>query len=329
MTPPDADHPVCEGCGDPSKLQCPSCIKMGLPNSYWCGQECFKKNFATHKAKHGVKPPELPDNFKYFMFTGSLRPWKVSPKRDVLPDIVTPDYATHVDGRSLSEETHKKVGAIEPLSPAEIKKLRKVCRLGREVIDAAHAAVAVGVTTDHIDQVVHEACMSRGCYPSPLNYYKFPKSVCTSVNEVICPGIPDSRPLRNGDIVNVDVTVYKDGFHADLNETFMVGNVDDGAVHLVKTAYDSLMAAIDGMKPGMMYRDIGNIISKTVHENKLSVVRTYCGHGIGTLFHSSPSIPHYAKNKAVGFLKPGHVFTIEPMINEGMSYAREFLKYDE
>jgi methionyl aminopeptidase len=175
----------------------------------------------------------------------------------------------------------------------------------------------VGVKADEIDVVVHETIVEEGAYPSPLNYYNFPKSVCTSVNEVICHGIPDMRPLENGDILNVDVSVYKDGYNGDLNETFLIGECDKESKHLVKNAYLSLYKAVEVCKPGTMYRDIGNQIANHVEPEGLSVVRTYCGHGIGTLFHCMPNVPHYRKNKAVGFMKPGHIFTIEPMINQG------------
>jgi methionyl aminopeptidase len=195
--------------------------------------------------------------------------------------------------------------------------MRLAGKLAREVLDAAAAAVAVGVTTDEIDRIVHEACIERECYPSPLNYYKFPKSVCTSVNEVICHGIPDLRPLQEGDIVNCDVTIYKNGFHGDLNETMFVGRVSDDAKKLVQVTYDCLQKAMAMIKPGEKYREIGNVISKHAHAHGYSVVRRYCGHGINRLFHCAPNVPHYAKNKAFGVMQPGHTFTIEPMISQG------------
>eukprot|EP00586_Coscinodiscus_wailesii_P008031 CAMPEP_0172522170 /NCGR_PEP_ID=MMETSP1066-20121228/292979_1 /TAXON_ID=671091 /ORGANISM="Coscinodiscus wailesii, Strain CCMP2513" /LENGTH=246 /DNA_ID=CAMNT_0013305145 /DNA_START=619 /DNA_END=1359 /DNA_ORIENTATION=- len=192
--------------------------------------------------------------------------------------------------------------------------------MGREVLDIAGRALRVGVTTDEIDRVVHEACMEREVYPSPLNYYNFPKSVCTSVNEVICHGIPDYREVQDGDIVNIDVTVYnRRGFHGDLNETFTVGNVDPEGRKLVETSFNCLQAAANLIKPGTLYRDLGTAIHKVAQKNGCSVVRTYCGHGIGTLFHTAPNVPHYHKNKAKGIMKPGHVFTVEPMINLGNS----------
>jgi len=164
---------------------------------------------------------------------------------------------------------------------------------------------------------VHKATIARGGYPSPLNYHSFPKSCCTSVNEVICHGIPDQRPLVEGDIVNIDVTLYKDGFHGDLNETIFVGKVDEESQQLVAVAHECLAKAIACVKPGFLYRELGNVIQKHASAFGLSVVRTYCGHGIHRLFHTAPNVPHYGRNKAVGVMKPGHTFTIEPMISVG------------
>lgn len=159
--------------------------------------------------------------------------------------------------------------------------------------------------------------MDNKAYPSPLNYHKFPKSCCTSVNEIICHGIPDSRPLENGDICNVDISTFKYGYHADLNETFAVGEISESSKFLIEKTYRSLELAISMCKPGTMYRDLGNAIGKYIEEHGLSVVRTYTGHGVGRLFHCAPNIPHYKNNKASGFMRVGHVFTIEPMINQG------------
>uniref|UniRef100_A0A914DZX0 Methionine aminopeptidase n=1 Tax=Acrobeloides nanus TaxID=290746 RepID=A0A914DZX0_9BILA len=198
--------------------------------------------------------------------------------------------------------------------------MRVAGRLGREVLDEAARAIAPGVTTDEIDRVVHEACIERECYPSPLGYYKFPKSVCTSVNEVICHGIPDMRPLENGDLCDVDVTVYHRGFHGDLNETFFVGDkVSEDKRKLVQVTYECLQQAIELVRPGVKFRDIGNVIQKHANANGYSVVKRYCGHGIHRLFHTAPNVPHYAKNKAVGVMKAGNTFTIEPMINMGLA----------
>jgi len=255
--------------------------------------------------------------FRNYTFTGSLRPGKLSPKREVLPHIVKPDYADDPKGVSALEQRDRGSTVCVVHTPEQIEIAREVGKLGAEVLAIAGRMVAVGVTTDAIDAAVHQACIERDCYPSPLNYRTFPKSVCTSINEVICHGIPDSRPLEDGDIINIDVTVYKHGFHADLNETYLVGNVDEAGKALVRTSFECLEHAIQTVKPGMLYRDVGAVISRHAQKNNCSVVRTYCGHGVGQLFHTAPNVPHYAKNKAVGVMKPGHIFTIEPMINEG------------
>jgi methionyl aminopeptidase len=178
--------------------------------------------------------------------------------------------------------------------------------------------VAPGVTTEDIDKAVHEYIVSQDAYPSPLGYYNFPRSCCTSINEVICHGIPDTRPLEEGDIINLDISCYKNGVHADLNETFLVGKCPESSRKLVEATYDSLMKCINMCKPGTMYKQMGNIISEHTEALGYSVVRTYQGHGVGRMFHQAPQVPHYAKNKAVGFMKPGHIFTIEPMINMGV-----------
>lgn len=157
----------------------------------------------------------------------------------------------------------------------------------------------------------------RQSYPSPLNYNSFPKSICTSVNEVICHGIPDQRPLKDGDIINLDVSLWHEGYHADLNETYYVGSAarNPDLVRLVETTRQCLALAIEHAKPGVKFSSFGDIIQKHAESRGLAVVKTYCGHGVGKLFHGAPNVPHYGKNKAVGKLAPGMTFTIEPMIN--------------
>lgn len=254
-------------CGKPAKLACPTCVKIGLPPSYFCSQECFKGYWSQHKAFHQLvqdaklnaassnDPSVLPHEFTGYRFSGPLRPFQKTSKRSVPKEIRRPDYADHISGIPVSEQLDRRSNtSIRVYSPAEIEKMRVVCRLGREILDIAGNAVRAGVTCDEIDRIVHEATIEREAYPSPLNYHNFPKSVCTSVNEVICHGIPDLRPLQDGDIVNIDVSVYKDGFHADLNETFLVGNVDESSLELVKCSYECLAAAIATVKPGALYR---------------------------------------------------------------------------
>jgi methionyl aminopeptidase len=258
---------------------------------------------------------ERVDRMPGFNYAGSLRPARVTPDRSLPESILRPDY-WHT-GQPRAEAQHPARDNPPLLTPEQIGRMRTACVLGREILDAAHRAVRPGVTTDEIDRVVHEAHVEAGAYPAPLHYHDFPKSVCTSVNEVVCHGIPDLRELQEGDIVNVDVSPILDGVHSDLNETFCVGNVDPKKKALIKATHDALFAAIDMCKPGTLYRDLGGAITKHVNAQGFAVDKTYCGHGIGECFHCSPNIPHYAGNKAKFVMKPGHCFTIEPMINAG------------
>lgn len=318
----------CVRCQKPATLQCPKCLELHLERDLaaYCSQDCFKESWAEHKKLH---KPSINGwhyctrrgqgrslNMPEFKWTGSLRPARIGPMREIPDHIPTPDYFTN-NGIPTSELSSPQQRTVPSRSPEEIAGIREACRIGRLVLDAAHAAIAPGVTTDEIDRVVHEETLAHGAYPSPYNYYNFPKSVCTSVNEVICHGIPDRRPLENGDIVNVDVSVYYRGYHGDLNETFVVGEADEDAKKLVRVTYECLQLSIAACKPGVRYRDIGDIITKHARAHGLGVVKTYCGHGISDLFHCAPNIPHYSPNKAKGVMKEGQTFTIEPMINEG------------
>ncbi len=211
-----------------------------------------------------------------FSYTGPLRKGLEGPSRLVPPEIKRPVYVTHPRGVDPRETDAKREKLIACNTAKEIALMREACRLGREVLDEAHRACRPGITTDEIDRIVHEACIERGCYPSPLGYGHFPKSCCTSVNEVVCHGIPDTTVLKDGDIINVDVSVYYKGMHADLNETYCVGNVDAKGRELVAATYDCLWRAIQMCKPGVLYRDVGDVITKEAKLHKLSVVRTYC-----------------------------------------------------
>lgn len=307
----------CSGqdCANPAgNLKCPTCMKFEIDSTY-CSQECFKRNWRLHKSVHPREDGKTFDPFPAVTYTGKLRAeYPLSPKRPVKASIELPDYA--LDGEPRSEQTARGQ-QIEINDAATIEKIRNVSRLAREVTDIAGRAVKPGVTTDEIDRLVHEACMERGAYPSPLNYYHFPKSVCTSINEVICHGIPDQRKLEDGDIVNVDVTLYKDGVHSDMNHTFYVGDkarANHEVVRLVEGTRRALDAAIALVKPGCLVRSLGDEIERVAREHNLSVVRSFTGHGVGKLFHTAPNVPHYANNKAVGVCRPGMVLTIEPML---------------
>lgn len=336
----------CTGCGRPAKMACPHCVKIQSSQppgfrsdyrvAYYCAQDCFKKHWKGHKAQHkpwaaaveiatplGKGAERMPPCFdNYDAWTGSLRPW-ARPSVDNtrarlarLPSCVQkPDYAGN--GQPYSEQLDKQNRTAKVYTPEQINGIREACRIGREVLDAAGNAVKGGVTTAELDRVTYEATVSRGAYPSPLNYHNFPCAVCTSVNEVICHGIPDLRPLKDGDVVNVDVSVFYKGYHGDLNETFVVGNSSQQDVGLVETAFRCLEAGAALIRPGTMYRDLGSQIERVAKKRGCQVVKTYCGHGIGELFHTAPNVPHYNKNKAVGVMQAGHIFTIEPMVNLG------------
>ncbi|CAK4033523.1 Methionine aminopeptidase 1 [Lecanosticta acicola] len=311
----------CEGAdceNDAGSLQCPTCQKLGK-DSYFCSQDCFKRNWSTHKTLHKAQNNGHFNPFPSYPFTGPLRPvYPLSARRTVPDRIKHPDYASN--GIPRSEQMIVGRNKVKVLTKQEQDGMRKVCRMAREVLDIAARAAKPGVTTDEIDKIVHDACVERDSYPSPLNYCHFPKSVCTSPNEVICHGIPDHRPLQDGDILNIDVTLYHGGFHGDLNETYYIGesaakNPDN--VRVVEASRDSLDEAINLVKPGALFRDYGNTIEKVAKSRNCQVVKTYCGHGINQLFHCAPNVPHYAKNKAIGEAKPGMCFTIEPMITLG------------
>ncbi|CAM9528220.1 unnamed protein product [Ascophyllum nodosum] len=249
-----------------------------------------------------------------FDFTGPLRPGVQSARRSVPPEIMRPDYA--VDGIPKAKPPMLP-WVIEVKKDSDIEGMKAAGRIAREVLDLAGQAVVAGVTTDDVDRVCHEAAVERGAYPSPLNYHGFPKSCCTSIDEIICHGIPDSTVLEEGMIVNVDVTVYYKGYHGDCSEMFLVGEVDQAAKDLVQSTYDIWQEAISFCKPGRQYKGIGGVIQDLVEAKGYSTVENFCGHGIGTVFHTTPNVLHYRNNDPNGVMKPGHTFTIEPMICEG------------
>jgi methionyl aminopeptidase len=198
-----------------------------------------------------------------------------------------------------------------------LARIRRACRAAAEVLAEGGRAVRPGVTTDAIDEIVHEACVARGGYPSTLNYLGFPKSLCTSVNEVILHGIPDSRPLRPGDIVNLDVTIYLDGVHGDCSATFLVDEVEEDSRRLVRVTRECLHAGIAAVQANRPIGDIGAAIERHASANGFGVVRAFCGHGIGEDFHMDPQVLHYHDPRARTPMEEGMVFTIEPMLTTG------------
>jgi methionyl aminopeptidase len=263
----------------------------------WCGSG--RKYKRCHRDADGNRGGD----------TGAVKPGRISPAREVPASIARPPYAAtgHPGPRSPGG----------PKSPELIERMRRSGRLAADVLRATGAAIAPGVTTDELDAVCHKNIVAAGAYPSPLNYQGFPKSLCTSVNEVICHGIPDDRPLVDGDIVNLDVTVYLDGVHGDTNATFFVGEVAPASERLVRVTEECMWRGIEAVQPGRPISDIGRAIEAHARDHGYGVVRQFVGHGIGESFHTEPSVPHYFDATARTVMEPGMTFTIEPMITIG------------
>ncbi len=235
---------------------------------------------------------------------------KLSPMRRVPDHIRKPEYAE--TGEPGSRRGKQLIHTSESLA-----RMRRASLVAREVLDVVLDAVRPGISTDELDQICHEETIRRGGYPSPLNYQGFPKSLCTSVNEVVCHGIPSSFQLEDGDIVNCDVTVYIDGMHGDNSETVFVGEVDQESRQLVADTYDAMMAGISAVRPGGKIRDIGREIERFINPKGYGIVRHFAGHGVGELFHMEPSVSHFYEPGNRFEMRPGMTFTVEPMINMG------------
>lgn len=211
-----------------------------------------------------------------------------------------------------------------------IELMRISCKLAAEVLDYIEPLIKPGITTLELDKLCHDYIVDiQKAYPSPLNYRPdpkgsaYPNSICTSVNSEICHGVPNARALKDGDIINVDITVYKNGYHGDTSRTFLVGEkVSNVAKRLVQVTYDCMWLGIEQVKPGNYLGDIGHAIQSYAEKNYYSVVREFCGHGIGQGFHEEPQVLHYGKPKTGVQLQPGMIFTIEPMINQGKKEIR-------
>lgn len=223
------------------------------------------------------------------------------------------------DSAPLQEQYRRKYG-IRLKKASDIEAIRKAGRLALDTLDLVEAMIRPGLKTDQINTVVHDFTIKNNAIPAPLNYRGFPKSVCVSVNEVICHGIPGERELEDGDIVNVDVTPILDGYYADANKTYFVGTPGDDARKIVATARECLSAGMAMVKPGNHVGDIGWAIQTTAENQGCSVVREFVGHGVGFEFHEPPQILHYGKKGEGIELIPGMVFTIEPMINLGKRF---------
>jgi len=200
---------------------------------------------------------------------------------------------------------------------ADYEGMRKAGALAARVLDAMGEAVRPGITTDELNTMCHDMIVGSGAIPAPLGYRGFPKSICTSINHVVCHGIPDTRPLKNGDIVNIDVTVIVDGWHGDTSRMYYVGEVSTRAKRLVQVTYDAMMRGIEQVRPGATTGDIGHAIQSYAEGYGFSIVREYCGHGLGKVFHTAPNILHFGKPGKGTVLEEGMFFTIEPMVNVG------------
>jgi methionyl aminopeptidase len=243
----------------------------------------------------------------------SLSPATISPRRPVPASIARPEYVDRPAPRPYNGPH---------VMPAEVIEVMRVAsRIAAQALDAVNDAVRPGVSGDELDRVGHEFLLDHGAYPSTLGYKGFPKSVCTSVNEVICHGIPDARRLEDGDIVNVDITAYLTvdgvGAHGDTNRTYLVGDVADESRLLVERTHEAMMRGIRAVRPGRQVNVVGRVIESYAKRFGYGVVRDFTGHGVGTEFHSGLVIPHYDEPRFDDVMVPGMTFTIEPMLTLG------------
>ena len=242
--------------------------------------------------------------------TGHLTTGKLSPTRQVPPEITRPEYV----GRTAPA---KFLGS-DVKTPEQVAKIRAAGRIAAQAIQLVGEACKPGVTTDELDRIGHEFVISQGAYPSTLGYRGFPKSLCSSINEVICHGIPDDTVLQDGDIINIDITAFKDGFHGDSNVTFMVGHVEPEVQLLVERTHEAMMRGINAALPGRAVNIIGRAIETYAKRFNYGVVRDFTGHGVGEAFHSGLIIPHYDSAPHYSEeIEVGMVFTIEPMLTLG------------
>jgi methionyl aminopeptidase len=239
----------------------------------------------------------------------TLVPGRPTPIRTVPADIPRPEY--------VGRKAPAPYDGPDVQDPETIERMRAAGRVAAGAMEAAAAAIAPGVTTDELDRVAHEYILDHHAYPSCLGYRGFPKSVCTSINEVICHGIPDTTRLNDGDIVNIDVTVFLDGVHGDTDATYLVGDVDEESRLLVERTREAMTRGIKAVRPGRQLNVIGRVIESYARRFGYGVVRDFTGHGIGSAFHSGLIVPHYDDERAVTVMEPGMTFTIEPMLTLG------------
>jgi len=241
---------------------------------------------------------------------GHLTPGLVSPLRSVPSDIARPEYVGNIGPKDYT--------GSDVYTPEQVELIRESGAIAAGAIEAAAAEIRPGVTTEHLDRIAHEFIIAHGAYPSTLGYRGFPKSSCTSVNEVICHGIPDTTQLVDGDLINIDVTAYKNGMHGDLNKTFVVGEAAQETIDLVERTREALNRGIKSVAPGRQVNVIGRAIESYAKRFGYGVVRDFTGHGVGAAFHSGLIVPHYdAAPRFDDVMEVGMVFTIEPMLTLG------------
>ena len=242
--------------------------------------------------------------------TGLLIPGVVTPERHVPASIPRPEYVG-------KQRAHEPDGTGDRYTDEEIGRVRESSQIAADALEYLAPHVVPGVTTERLDELGHEFLVGHGAYPSTLGYRGFPKSLCTSVNEEICHGIPDDTALREGDIVNIDITAYKNGMHGDTNRTYLVGEVDEASRLLVERTREAMMRGIRAAKPGRRVNVIGRVIEKYARRFGYQSVRDFTGHGVGRAFHSGLVIPHYDSDRFVDEIVPGMIFTVEPMLVAG------------
>ncbi|MER6577971.1 type I methionyl aminopeptidase [Nonomuraea sp. NPDC001023] len=240
--------------------------------------------------------------------TTLLQPGRVSPVRKVPAHIERPEYVG---------KKRPTTGESDVKTPEIIERMRVAGRIAAQALEEVGRHIAPGVTTDELDRIGHEFLIDHGAYPSTLGYKGYPKSLCTSINEVICHGIPDDTVLRDGDIVNIDITAYIGGVHGDTDATYLVGEVDEESRLLVERTREAMMRAIRAVAPGRQLNVVGRVIEAYAKRFGYGVVRDFTGHGIGTSFHSGLMVPHYDDPSLRVELVPGMTFTIEPMLTLG------------
>ncbi|WP_239646119.1 type I methionyl aminopeptidase [Nocardiopsis valliformis] len=241
--------------------------------------------------------------------TTPLVPGRISPQRSVPSHIIRPEYVG---------QKHPVEGVLGDIqTPETIEKIRVAGRIAAQALEEVGKNIQPGVTTDELDRIGHEFLLDHGAYPSTLGYKGYPKSLCSSLNEVICHGIPDDTVVRDGDIVNIDITAYKDGVHGDTNATFLSGEVSEENRLLVERTREATMRAIKACRPGRQINVIGRVIESYAKRFGYGVVRDFTGHGVGPEFHSGLVVPHYDDPRATTVMEPGMTFTIEPMITLG------------